>query len=38
MKVRTFAIGENVHVSRPDNFNQLRRLLTCLLHEVPVAA
>jgi CheY-like chemotaxis protein len=32
------AIGENVHVSRPDNFNQLRRLLTRLLHEVPVAA
>ena len=32
------AIGENVHVSRPDNFNQLRRLLTRLLHEVPLAA
>ncbi len=32
------AIGENVNVSRPDNFNQLRRLLTRLLHEVPVAA
>jgi CheY-like chemotaxis protein len=29
------AIGENVHVSRPDNFNQLRRLLTRLLLEVP---
>jgi CheY-like chemotaxis protein len=32
------AIGENVHVSRPDNFNQLRRLLTRLLHEIPLAA
>src|SRR6266852_4559877 len=30
------AIGENVHVSRPDNFNQLRRLLTRLLPEVPL--
>ena len=29
------AIGENVHVSRPDNFNQLRRLFGRLLHEVP---
>jgi CheY-like chemotaxis protein len=29
------AIGENVHVSRPDNFNQLRRLLARLLREVP---
>jgi two-component system response regulator MprA len=25
------AIGRNVHVTRPDNFNQLRRLLTRLL-------
>jgi two-component system response regulator MprA len=32
------AIGENVHISRPDNFNQLRRLLTRLLHEIPLAA
>jgi two-component system response regulator MprA len=32
------AIGENVHVSRPDNFNQLRRLLARLLLEVPLAA
>jgi two-component system, OmpR family, response regulator MprA len=32
------AIGENVHISRPDNFNQLRRLLTRLLQEVPLAA
>ena len=29
------AVGENVHVSRPDNFNQLRRLLARLLSEVP---
>ena len=32
------AIGENVHISRPDNFNQLRRLFARLLREVPVAA
>lgn len=32
------AIGENVHISRPDNFNQLRGLLARLLHEVPLAA
>jgi two-component system response regulator MprA len=32
------AIGENVHISRPDNFNQLRRLLARLLLEVPLAA
>src|SRR5687767_1169536 len=31
------AIGENVHVTRPDNFNQLRSLLTRLLM-VPTAA
>jgi CheY-like chemotaxis protein len=31
------AIGENVHISRPDNFNQLRRLLARLMHEVPLA-
>jgi two-component system, OmpR family, response regulator MprA len=31
-------IGQNVHVTRPDNFNQLRSLLTRLLHEVPIAA
>lgn len=30
------AIGENVHVTRPDNFNQLRSLLTRLL-QVPAA-
>ena len=33
-----FAIGQNVHITQPDNFNQLRRLLTRLLQEVPIAA
>jgi CheY-like chemotaxis protein len=32
------AIGHNVHVTRPDNFNQLRGLLTRLLDEIPFAA
>ncbi|MGH9968937.1 MAG: response regulator [Pyrinomonadaceae bacterium] len=32
------AIGKNVHVARPDNFNQLRGLLIRLLHQVPKAA
>jgi CheY-like chemotaxis protein len=32
------AIGENVHVTRPDNFNQLRGLLSRLLLQVPRAA
>ena len=32
------AIGENVHVTRPDNFNQLRSLLARLLDRVPQAA
>lgn len=32
------AIGENVHVTRPDNFNQLRSLLARLLDRVPKAA
>jgi CheY-like chemotaxis protein len=32
------AIGQNVHVTRPDNFNQLRRLLIRLLQKVPIAA
>lgn len=32
------AIGDNVHVTRPDNFNQLRSLLARLLHKIPVAA
>jgi CheY-like chemotaxis protein len=31
------AIGQNVHATRPDNFNQLRSLLTRLL-QVPKAA
>lgn len=32
------AIGQNVHVTRPDNFNQLRSLLARLLHKISVAA
>ena len=32
------AIGQNVHVTRPDNFNQLRNLLSRLLHRIPKAA
>ena len=32
------AIGENVHVTRPDNFDQLRGLLARLLHRIPKAA
>lgn len=32
------AIGRNVHLTRPDNFNQLRSLLSRLLSETPVAA
>jgi two-component system response regulator MprA len=33
------AIGQNVHVTRPDNFNQLRTLITrLLLHRIPKAA
>jgi two-component system, OmpR family, response regulator MprA len=32
------AVGKNVHLTRPDNFNQLRGLLTRLLNEVPQAA
>lgn len=32
------AIGHNVHVTRPDNFNQLRNLLTRLLQQIPLAA
>lgn len=31
------ALGQNVHVTRPDNFNQLRSLLTRLLHRLPIA-
>ena len=32
------AVGRNVHVTRPDNFNQLRGLLTRLLQRIPHAA
>jgi len=32
------AIGQNVHVTRPDNFNQLRSLMTRLLSKIPNAA
>ncbi|HET8670054.1 MAG TPA: response regulator [Candidatus Saccharimonadales bacterium] len=32
------AIGENVYVTRPDNFNQLRSLLARLLQRIPKAA
>ena len=29
------AIGKNVHIAQPDNFNQLRELLSRLLRRVP---
>ena len=32
------AIGENVHVTRPDNFDQLRSLLARLLQRIPETA
>ena len=32
------AFGQNVHVTRPDNFNQLRALLTRLLDRIAIAA
>src|SRR4029078_4641863 len=32
------AIGQNVHITRPDNFNQLRTLLARLLNQIPIAA
>ena len=32
------AVGENVHVTRPDNFNQLRSLIARLLERIPKAA
>jgi two-component system response regulator MprA len=32
------AIGHNVHVTHPDNFNQLRALLTRLLNRILIAA
>ncbi len=31
-------IGENVHLTRPDNFNQLRRLIARLLNKISIAA
>jgi CheY-like chemotaxis protein len=31
------ALGQNVHVTRPDNFNQLRSLLMRLLSRIPIA-
>jgi two-component system, OmpR family, response regulator MprA len=31
-------IGENVHVTRPDNFNQLRSLIARLLIKISIAA
>lgn len=31
------AIGKNVHIAQPDNFNQLRGLLSRLLQRVPTA-
>jgi CheY-like chemotaxis protein len=32
------AIGKNVYITRPDNFEQLRTLLARLLNEIPIAA
>jgi CheY-like chemotaxis protein len=32
------AIGQNVHITRPDNFNQLRSLIVRLLCKIPKAA
>ena len=32
------AIGRNVYVTRPDNFNQLRSLRARLLNEISIAA
>ena len=32
------AVGQNVHITRPDNFNQLRNLLIRLLSKIPKAA
>ena len=31
-------IGENVHITRPDNFNQLRTLIARLLSQIAIAA
>lgn len=32
------AIGHNLHLTRPDNFNQLRSLLSRLLNKISIAA
>jgi hypothetical protein len=32
------AIGNNLHIAQPDNFNQLRGLLSRLLRRIPTAA
>lgn len=32
------AIGKNVHIAQPDNFNQLRGLLSCLLQGISMGA
>src|SRR4030095_7035513 len=32
------AIGKNIHIARPDNFNQLRSILARLLRKIPMAA
>ncbi len=32
------AIGKNVHIAQPDNFNQLRGLLSSLLRRIPTDA
>ena len=32
------AIGNNIHIAQPDNFNQLRALLSRLLRRIPTAA
>lgn len=32
------ALGQNLYLTRPDNFNQLRNLLSRLLNEIPKAA
>jgi CheY-like chemotaxis protein len=32
------AIGKNIHVAHPDNFNQLRSLIARLLRKIPRAA
>ena len=32
------AIGKNVHIAQPDNFNQLRDLLSRLLRRIPTTA